>query len=137
MQDLQGKITAKENNTNDEVPYMQKCRGRIFLLAAAESRTRLVAQVGHMKIIISNLERELEQQFEQKALFQAKALESCELSEMWADKYRQDHDKRKRVRQRIMGEALAAIRRRLGRSVKFSALLEWRNLAGMAVRSRR
>ena len=90
-----------------------------------------------MKVTISGLERDLSHQSEQKALFQAKALESCELSEMWAEKYRQDHDKRKRVRQRIMGEALAAIRRRLGRSIKFSTLLVWRNLAGRAVRSLR
>lgn len=87
-------------------------------------------QVEQMKMVIAGLQRDIQHESEQRAVFQARAMESCELSEMWAEKYRQNHDKRKLVHHRIRHSALVAIKLRLDRRIKLHHLLDWRSLAG-------
>ena len=90
----------------------------------------MLEQVEQMKIVIAGLKQDIRHESEQKLIFQSRAVESCELSELWAEKYRNDIDKRKRVHHRIKLSATVAIRRRLERKILLRHFLEWRNLAG-------
>ena len=80
-----------------------------------------------LKVTLSQMEETLARQQAQAALFEAKAVESCELSEKWADKARKDQQHLKQLRHRFQHAAIRNVRRRIHRdtTMRVRCTLQW------------